>query len=148
MNIILKKDMTNLGHKDDLVTVKDGYALNFLIPKGIAIAATKSAVKMHEENQRQRAHKIEKIRNEAQEIANKISGIKVRIAAKASSAGKIFGSVNNIMLAEALEKEGVTIERKNIEVGDNVKEVGNFTAKVKLYKDIIAELEYEVYAEE
>jgi large subunit ribosomal protein L9 len=148
MNIILKKDMANLGHKDDIVTVKDGYALNFLIPKGIAIAATKSAVKMHEENQRQRAHKIEKIRNEAQAIADKIAGIKVRIGAKASSAGKIFGSVNNIMLAEALEKEGVTVERKNIEVGDNVKEVGNFTAKVKLYKDIVAELEYEVYAEE
>lgn len=140
--------MNNLGHKDDVIVVKDGYALNYLIPKGIAIAATKSALKMHEENQRQRAHKIEKLRNEAQELANKISETKVRIAAKASSAGKIFGSVNNIMLAEALESKGITVDRKNINVGDSAKEIGTYKANVKLYKDITAELEYEVYAEE
>ncbi len=148
MKIILKQDMNNLGHKDDVIVVKDGYALNYLIPKGIAIAATKSALKMHEENQRQRAHKIEKLRNEAQELANKISKTKVRIAAKASSAGKIFGSVNNIMLAEALESKGITVDRKNINVGDSAKEIGTYKANVKLYKDITAELEYEVYAEE
>lgn len=148
MKIILKQDMNNLGHKDDVIVVKDGYALNYLIPKGIAIAATKSALKMHEENQRQRAHKIEKLRNEAQELANKISETKVRIAAKASSAGKIFGSVNNIMLAEALENKGITVDRKNINVGDSAKEIGTYKANVKLYKDITAELEYEVYAEE
>lgn len=148
MKIILKQDMNNLGHKDDVIVVKDGYALNYLIPKGIAIAATKSALKMHEENQRQRAHKIEKLRNEAQELANKISETKVRIAAKASSAGKIFGSVNNIMLAEALESKGITVDRKNINVGDSAKEIGTYKANVKLYKDITAELEYEVYAEE
>lgn len=148
MKIILKQDMNNLGHKDDVIVVKDGYALNYLIPKGIAIAASKSALKMHEENQRQRAHKIEKLRNEAQELANKISETKVRIAAKASSAGKIFGSVNNIMLAEALESKGITVDRKNINVGDSAKEIGTYKANVKLYKDITAELEYEVYAEE
>jgi large subunit ribosomal protein L9 len=148
MKVILLEDKANLGHKDDVVTVKDGYARHYLLPKGIAVAATKSALKMHEENQRQRAHKIEKLRNEATELVEKIAQLKIRIGAKASSAGKIFGSVNNIMIAEALEKEGITVERKNIEIGDSVKEVGSFKAKVKLYKDISAELEYEVFAEE
>ncbi len=147
MKIILKNDISNLGHKDDIVTVKDGYAMNYLIPKGYAVVATKSALKMHEENQRQRAHKIEKIRNEAQELAEKIAQIKVRIPAKTSSTGTIFGSVNNVQLAEALEKEGISVDRKSISV-ENVKEIGTYKANVKIYKDIKSQFEFEVYTEE
>ncbi|HKK68991.1 MAG TPA: 50S ribosomal protein L9 [Bacteroidales bacterium] len=148
MDIILKKDITNLGDKDDIVNVKDGYARHYLIPRGMAVIATKSARKMHDENLRQRAHKIEKIREEAEAKAAKINGIKLRIPAKTSSSGKIFGSVNEIILAEALEKEGVSVERKNIKLNDPVKEVGTYKATVKLYKDIEAEFEFEVYSEE
>ncbi|MFO7790053.1 MAG: 50S ribosomal protein L9 [Bacteroidota bacterium] len=148
MDIILKKDIANLGDKDDIVNVKDGYARHYLIPNGLAAIATKSARKMHEENMRQRAHKIEKMREEAQEQADKISKTKLRIGAKTSSKGKIFGSVNNIILAEALEKEGITVDRKNINIADSIKEVGTYKAKVKLYKDIEAEFEFEVYSEE
>jgi large subunit ribosomal protein L9 len=147
MNIILKQDIARIGHKDDIVNVKDGHARNYLIPKGMAITATKSALKMHEENMRQRAHKIEKIRNEAQALADKIAKIKVRIPAKTSSAGKIFGSINNVMLAEALEKKGVSIERKNIKLDESIKEVGTYKATVKLYKDIVTEFEFEVFTE-
>ncbi|MDA3819673.1 MAG: 50S ribosomal protein L9 [Candidatus Delongbacteria bacterium] len=148
MDIILKKDMPNLGEKDDIVNVKDGYARHYLIPNGMAVIATKSARKMHEENMRQRSHKIEKIRKEAQKQADKFANTKFRIGAKTSSTGKIFGSVNEIILAETLEKEGITVDRKNIKLDDPVKEVGKYKASVKLYKDIEAEFEFEVYSEE
>jgi large subunit ribosomal protein L9 len=148
MDIILKKDIANLGDKDDIVNVKDGYARHYLIPRGMAVIATKSVRKMHDENLRQRAHKIEKIREEAEAKAEKIKDIKLRIPAKTSSSGKIFGSVNEIILAEALEKEGISVERKNIKLNDAVKEVGTYKATVKLYKDIEAEFEFEVYSEE
>ncbi|MEA3447088.1 MAG: 50S ribosomal protein L9 [Bacteroidota bacterium] len=148
MDIILKKDMPNLGEKDDIITVKDGYARHYLIPNGMAVIATKSARKMHAENMRQRSHKIEKMREEAQAQADKISDTKFRIGAKTSSTGKIFGSVNEIILAETLEKEGITVDRKNIKLDDTVKEVGKYKASVKLYKDIEAEFEFEVYSEE
>ncbi len=148
MDIILKKDIPNLGEKDDVVNVKDGYARHYLIPNGMAVIATKSARKMHEENMRQRAHKIEKMREEAQAQADKIKDKKFRIGAKTSSTGKIFGSVNEIILAEALEKEGISVDRKNIKLEDSVKEVGKYKASVKLYKDIEAEFEFEVYSEE
>ncbi|MFO7880615.1 MAG: 50S ribosomal protein L9 [Bacteroidales bacterium] len=148
MDIILKKDIANLGDKDDIVNVKDGYARHYLIPKGMAVIATKSARKMHDENLRQRAHKIEKLREEAQAVADKIEKVKLRIPAKTSSAGKIFGSVNEIILAEALEKEGIKVDRKNIKLSEPIKEVGTYKASVKLYKDIHAEFEFEVYSEE
>ncbi len=148
MDIILKKDIPNLGDKDDIVSVKDGYARHYLIPKGMAVIATSSARKMHEENMRQRAHKIEKLRDEAQAQADKISNTKLRIGAKTSKSGKIFGSVNDIILAETLEKEGINIDRKNIKLQDSVKEIGKYKANIKLYKDIEAEFEFEVYSEE
>ena len=102
MEIILKQDVANLGHKDDIVTVKNGYAANYLIPQGFAIMATPSAKKVHAENLRQRAHKEAKIREEATALAAKLEGLTVKVTTKVSSAGKIFGSVNNIQVAEAL----------------------------------------------
>ncbi len=148
MEIILKKDVEKLGHKDEIVTVKPGYARNYLIPKGLAILATKSAKKMHEENMRQKAHKEEKYIKDAEEIAEKLKSVELKIGAKTSSTGKIFGSVNTIMIAEALEKEGLEIERKNITIkGDSIKEIGKYQASIKMYKNIRADIEFEVFSE-
>ncbi len=148
MEIILKEDMPKLGHKNDIIRVKDGYARNYLIPKGYAIAATPSARKMHEENMRQRAHKEEKIKNEALELAKKMEGLTLTIGAKTSSTGKIFGSVNTIQIAEALKEKGFEIERKNISIkGDSVKEVGKYSATVHLHRDVSVEIEFEVVSE-
>ncbi|MGQ1946463.1 50S ribosomal protein L9 [Geofilum sp. OHC36d9] len=147
MDVILKEDVTNLGHKDDIVAVKPGYGRNYLIPRGIGILATESARKVHAENQKQRAHKESKLREEATVLAGKLDGKKLTIGAKTSSTGKIFGSVNNIQIAEALEKDGFTIERKNITIKDQVKEVGTYSATVKLYRDVKATVEFEVVSE-
>lgn len=148
MDIILKKDVSNLGLKDDLVTVKNGYARNYLIPRGLAMIATGSARKVYEENKRQRAHKEEKLRNEAEEMVKKLAEIKLTIGAKTSSTGKIFGSVNNIQIAEELEKQGYTMDRKNIKIkDDSVKEVGTYTANVSLYRDINTDISFEVVSE-
>ncbi len=148
MEIILKEDMPRLGHKNDMVKVKDGYARNYLIPKGYAIAATPSARKMHEENMRQRAHKEEKIRNEAQELAKKLEGLSLTIGAKTSSTGKIFGSVNTIQIAEALAEKGFEIDRKNISIkGDVVKEVGKYKATLHLHREVTVEIDFEVISE-
>lgn len=148
MKIILKQDFDTLGQKNDILTVKTGYARNYLIPKGFAVQATESAVKVHNENLRQRAHKEEKIRNEAETIGKKLEGIKLVIGAKTSSAGKIFGSVNTIQIAEALKEKGFDIDRKNIVLGeDTIKEVGNYKAVVKLHRDVKVEVEFEVKGE-
>jgi large subunit ribosomal protein L9 len=147
MDVILKEDVTNLGHKDDIITVKPGYGRNYLIPRGIGILATESTRKVHAENQKQRAHKEAKLRDEATVLAGKLDGKKLTIGAKTSSSGKIFGSVNNIQIAEALEKEGFTIERKNITIKDQVKEVGTYSATVKLFKDVKATVKFEVVSE-
>lgn len=148
MKIILKQDFDTLGQKNDILTVKTGYARNYLIPKGYAVQATDSALKVHNENLRQRAHKEEKIRNEAEVIAKKLEGIKLLIGAKTSSAGKIFGSVNTIQIAEALKEKGFDIDRKNIVLGeDTIKEVGNYKAVVKLHRDVKVEVEFEVKGE-
>lgn len=148
MEVILKDDVTNLGHKNDIVTVRPGYGRNYLIPRGIAILATESAKKVFAENKKQQAHKEEKIRNEAQELAKQLEGKKVTIGAKTSSTGKIFGSVNNIQIAEALEKDGFNIERKNISIAeDAVKEVGSYKAVVKLHRDVKVEIDFEVVSE-
>lgn len=148
MEIILKQDIQNLGSKDDIVTVKDGYARNYLIPKGLAIIATPSAKKMLAETIRQRAHKEEKRRQEALQLAEKMKGVKLTIGAKTSSKGKIFGSVNTIQIAEALNAQGFDIDRKNIFIKEEViKEVGNYTAKVKLHKEVYVEIPFEVVSE-
>lgn len=148
MEIILIQDVERLGSKDDIVTVKDGFARNFLIPRKKAVAATSSAKKVLAENIKQRAHKETRLREEAQKIAEKLANKKVKIGAKVSSAGKIFGSVNTIQVAEAINKKGFEIERKQITLpADSIKEVGTYTAIIKLFKDVVVELEFEVVGE-
>ncbi len=149
MEIILKQDVPNLGNADDLVTVRNGYARNFLIPQGFAVTATPSAKKMHAETMKQRAHKEQRIRQQALDLAEDLKNKQLRIAAKVSTTGKIFGSVNNIQLAEAISKKGISVERRNIVIidEDNIKEVGTYKANVKLYKDVKVEISFEVYAE-
>jgi large subunit ribosomal protein L9 len=148
MDIILKKDIPNLGHKDDIITVKDGYARNFLIPKGMAVNATASVKKMHKEILKQRSHKEEQIKLEAEGIAEKMKDIKLTIGAKTSTKGKIFGSVNTIQLAEALKEEGFEIDRKDITIKEElIKEVGSYTATIKLHKEVNVEIPFEIFAE-
>lgn len=148
MEIILLQDVHKLGQKDDLVHVKAGYGRNFLIPRGFAVAATPSARKMHSENLKQRAHKEEKIKAEAQELAAKMTGLKIVVGAKTSSSGKIFGSVNTIQIAEALKEKGFDIDRKSISLPeDQIKEVGNYKAVIKLHRDVKVDVDFEIIAE-
>ncbi len=148
MEIILLEDQPNLGHKDEIVIVKDGYARNYLIPKGYAILATKSARKVHDENQRQRVHKEEKIRNEAEAMAAKMESTILSIGAKTSSKGKIFGSVNTIQIAEALAAKGFEIDRKYISLKEEViKEIGKYSATIRLHKDVSVEIDFEIIGE-
>ena len=149
MEIILTQDVQNLGYKNDIVKVKSGYARNFLIPQGMAILATESARKVLAENMRQQAYKQEKIKKEAQDIATVLEGLALRIPAKAASSGKIYGSVNNVQIANAIkEAKGIEIDRKQILVDDDtIKEVGNYKAKVRLHKDVAVEINFEVFAE-
>jgi large subunit ribosomal protein L9 len=148
MEIILLQDVSKLGLKNDMVKVKAGYGRNFLIPRGYAVAATPSAKKMHAENLRQRAHKEEKIKAEAQELAEKMNGLQIVVGAKTSTSGKIFGSVNTIQLSEALKEKGFDIERKNISLPeDQIKEVGKYKAVIKLHRDIKVEVDFEIVAE-
>ena len=147
MQVILKEDILNLGYKDDVVTVKSGYGRNYLIPQGKAVIATPSALKMLAENMKQRAHKLEKIKNDAKELAAKLEGVSLTIGAKTSSTGKIFGSVNNIQIAESLEKAGYEVDRKDIFLKESVKEVGAYKAILKLHKEVSVEIPFEVVAE-
>lgn len=146
MQVILLTDIANLGHKDDVVNVKDGYGRNYLIPQGYAILATESAKKIVAENIKQRAHKEAKLKAEAEELAAKLSQVKLTIGAKASSTGKIFGSVNNIMLSESLAAQGFDIDRKKI-VLKEVKEIGTHTATIKLHREVKVDVEFEVVSE-
>jgi large subunit ribosomal protein L9 len=148
MEIILIQDVNKLGQKDDLVNVKAGYGRNYLIPQGLAVAASSSAKKMHTENLRQRAHKEEKIKIAAQEIAGRLEGLKIVVGAKTSTSGKIFGSVNTIQIAESLKEKGFDIERKNITLPeDQIKEVGSYKAIIKLHRDVKVEVEFEIQGE-
>jgi len=148
MEVILKEDIDKLGHSDELVTVKNGYARNYLIPQGKAVAATPSAKKMHEETLRQRAHKESKVLDEAQAIAAKLEGVALSIGAKAGENGKIFGSVNSIQLAEALSAKGFNIERKNITLeNDAIKEIGEYEATIKIHKKVSKTVKFSVVSE-
>ena len=146
MKIILKEDVSNLGYKDDIVEVKDGYGRNYLIPQGKAVIANNSNLRQLEECQRQRAHKLAKIKADAEALAASLKDVKLTIGAKTSATGTIFGSVNSIQIAEALEKLGFNIDRKIIEI-EPVKEVGEYVATVKLHKDVTAQVPFEVVAE-
>lgn len=150
MEIILKQDVENLGLKDDVVKVRNGYATNYLIPRGMAVMATASALKMHQENMRQRAHKEAKVREDAKALAARLAACKVKIVTKVSSNGKVFGSVNNIQVAEALAAQGVEVDRRNISFigAEALKEVGVHQAVIKIYREINATIEVEVVGEE
>ena len=148
MEVILKEDVANLGYKDDIVHVKDGYGRNFLIPQGKAVIASESARKVLAEVLKQRAHKIAKIKEEAQALAEKMKGVSLTIGAKTSSTGTIFGSVTNIQIAEELAKLGFEIDRKIIRIKeDSVKEVGSYNATVRLHKEVSVEIPFEVVSE-
>ncbi|RLD89099.1 MAG: 50S ribosomal protein L9 [Bacteroidetes bacterium] len=149
MEIILKQEITGLGYKNDLVTVKDGYARNYLIPKGMAIIATLSNKKMLAETKKQQAYKEDKIRKEAESMAQILEGLELKVGVKAGTSGKIFGSVNTIMIANAImTAKKVEIDRKKIMIDEeHIKEVGKYTAKVKLHKDIVVDINLDVVAE-
>ncbi|MBR3286454.1 MAG: 50S ribosomal protein L9 [Bacteroidales bacterium] len=148
MEIILTQNVANLGAKDTIIKVKDGYARNYLIPQGLAVMATSSAKKVLAENARQRAHKEARIKEEALALAQKMEGTMLRIGAKTSSTGKIFGSINAIQIAEALQEQGFEVDRRNIVLDNNqVKEVGQYKAKVFLHKDVSLDIDFEVFSE-
>ena len=148
MEVILKEDVANLGYKDDIVHVKDGYGRNFLIPQGKAVIASESARKVLAEVLKQRAHKIAKIKEEAEALAEKMKGVSLTIGAKTSSTGTIFGSVTNIQIAEELAKLGFEIDRKLIRIKeDAVKEIGSYNATVRLHKEVSVEIPFEVVSE-
>ena len=149
MEIILKQDIPTLGYANDVVKVKAGYARNFLIPKGLALPATETNRKVLSENLKQKAHKDDKIRKEAETLAKALGGITVKIGAKAAETGKIYGSVNNIQIAEAIKKQyNYEVDRKKIIVdGEHIKELGTYTADVHLHKEIKVSINFEVFAE-
>ncbi len=147
MKIILKEDIPSLGYKDDVIEVKNGYGRNYLIPQGKAVIATDSALKVLAENQRQRAHKLAKIKADAEAVAASLEGITLTIPVKVSANGTIYGSVNSATIAEALEKLGKNIDRKVIVLKDSIKEAGNYTCNINLHKEVSVELPFEVVAE-
>lgn len=149
MEIILKEDIMGLGYKNDIVTVKDGYGRNYLIPTGKAIIASESAKKVVAENLRQRAHKLAKIKDDAQAIADKLAQIETLvIPMKVSATGVIYGSVNSLQISDKLKEKGFDIDRKIILMGSDVKQIGSYKATVKLHKEISVEISFEVVAEE
>ena len=143
----MKEDVINLGYKDDIVKVRDGYGRNYLIPQKKAVVATPSARKMLAEELKQRAHKLEKIKNEMVELAAKLENVQLAIAAKVSETGKLFGAVGNIQVAEALAAQGFEIDRKIIVVKDAVKELGSYKAAIKLHREVSVEVAFDVVAE-
>src|SRR4030042_2370506 len=147
MEVILKQDIPNLGYKDDIIRVKNGYAVNYLIPKGLAINANCPAKKAHAEKIKQRAHKETKIRQEAEALSEKLKAVSLSIGAKTSTKGKIFGSVNSIQISEALKEKGFDIDRRNITFREDlIKEVGKYHAKIRLHKEVKVEIHSEIVA--
>ncbi len=147
MKIILKENVENLGYKDDVVEVKPGYGRNYLIPTGKAVIASQSALKVLAEDLKQRAHKIAKIKADAEAKAAQLEGVSLTIAAKVSANGTIFGSVSNIQIADELAKLGHEVDRKIISIKNAVKEVGNYEAEVRLHKEVSVTIPFEVVAE-
>jgi large subunit ribosomal protein L9 len=149
MEIILKKDVTNLGYAHDVVTVKDGFARNFLIPQGHAVMATEPNRKINAEDLRQKSFKAQKTKKEAEVVAQSLENITVKIGAKAAETGKIYGSVNAIQIADALRDQfKIDIDRKKIHVdGESIKETGSYTASIRLHKDLLVNINFEVIAE-
>ena len=148
MELILKKDVANLGFQDDVVSVKNGYGRNFLIPKGYAVLATGSAKKVLAENLKQRAFKEANIVKEANKVADTIKAFEIKIAAKTGDGDKLFGSVSNADVADAITKAGTAIDKKFIAVsGGLVKRLGKYNAKIRLHRDVIFDLPFDVVGE-
>jgi large subunit ribosomal protein L9 len=149
MDVILKQDVDKLGYKNDLVTVKPGYARNFLVPNGMAVIATDSAKKVRDEDIRQRAHREAKLIEEATALLSKIQGADIKVGAKSGEGDKIFGSVNSIQVAEAIKAAtGSDVDRKKVGLKEStVKKLGKYTATVRLHKEVEGEFEFEVVAE-
>ncbi|MBU2904778.1 MULTISPECIES: 50S ribosomal protein L9 [Arenibacter] len=148
MELILKEDVQNLGFKDDLVNVKNGFGRNYLIPRGLASLATPSAKKVLAENLKQRAHKEKKIVDAANKTAEAIKQLEIKIAAKAGAGDKLFGSITNIDLADALEKAGHSLDRRYISIqGGAVKRTGPYNAQIRLHRDVVVDFPFEVVAE-
>ena len=146
MELILKEDVINLGYKDDIVKVKDGYGRNYLIPTGKAVIATPSAKKVLAENLRQRAHKLAQIKADAEAVAQKLQGVSLTIAVKVSETGTVFGSVTAAQIADELAKLGHEVDRKVISV-EAAKEVGEYNATIRLHKEVTVKVPYNVVAE-
>ena len=148
MEVILKQDVANLGYKDDIVKVRDGYGRNYLIPNHLAIVANESNRKILAENQRQRAHKLEKILKDMQRLGEAAAQVELVFVMKAGKEGKLYGSITAKEIAERLNAEGVEIDRKQIALKDPAKEVGEYKAVLKLHKEVNVELPFRVVAEE
>lgn len=147
MEVILTQDMQGLGYKNDVITVKAGYGRNYLIPKGFAILAIPSNRKMIEENVRQAAHKAEKLRKDAEALADQIGDLELEIGAKVGESGKIFGAITTLQISDALKEKGFEIDRKKININTKVKEVGDYTATIDLHKEVKKEVPFKVVAE-
>ncbi len=146
MKVILKEDIKNVGYKDDVVEVKDGYGRNFLIPQGKAKLASEGALKMLAEDIRQRGFKMDKLKKDAEALSTKLEGSTITIATKAGSTGRIFGSITTLQIANALKEKGFEVDRRKI-VTDDIKELGTYAANVNLFKDITANISIDVVAE-
>lgn len=148
MEIILKKNVDKLGYKDDVVTVKDGYGRNFLLPQGYATLATESAKKGHAENMKQKSHKDAKIKEDASAIGAKLEGLTVKVIAKVGENGKIFGSVNTVVLSDALKAAGIEVDRKSIKIVEEpIREIGIYNASANLHKEVKQNFKFEVVGE-
>ncbi|MBQ1841484.1 MAG: 50S ribosomal protein L9 [Bacteroidales bacterium] len=147
MEILLKKDVANLGYAGEIVKVKAGYAVNYLVPQGFATVATESVKKQHAETLRQRAHKEAKLVADAEALAAKLAEQTLKVAVKVSESGKIYGSVTSAQLAEALQAAGLDIDKKNITIPSDIKELGTYEAAVKIYKGIKGAFKFDVVSE-
>lgn len=147
MEVILKQDVKHLGDKDEIVKVKPGYGRNFLLPKGMAIPADITNKKILSETKKQRAFKEEKIKTAATATANSLTTMTVKVGAKVGESGKIFGSVNAIQIADAIKKLGFDVDRKNINLNEEIKAIGTYTAEVRLHKEVTANVTFEVVGE-
>ena len=149
MQLILKEDIENLGFKDDVVTVKNGYGRNYLIPNGKAVLATKSELKVLNENLKQKAFKEKKNIDDAKVLADKISKLKIKISSKIGSGDKLFGSVTNGHLAESISLNGIELDKKQITLpGKNIKRLGNYEASIRIHRQVVIKFPFDIVAEE
>ncbi len=147
MEIILKEDIKSLGYKNDIVKVKDGYGRNYLIPQKLAVLATESNKKVVAENVKQAAHKAEKLKTEAQNLAAKLEGLVVSISTKVGDSGKIFGAITSLQVSDALKAKGFAVDRKRISFKVDIKEVGEYAVNIDLHKEVKQTITVSVVAE-